>query len=565
MTRRVARPHFLLVAALAALAACGDDSNPPRPTPTPVAPASATATAPSAPTATPTRPPPTATSRPSATATVAPSATATRVPTPTPSASATSSPTATPTLSPTAVPTSALRVGVAAVALSPCGANPDYDGPITASGVWGETFTDVDGNGRWDDGEPFVDDPVNTALDPRSEHEVRRHLPGRLRQRSHRQRLPRRHLGARHRAAGADPHGGAGERRFRRRDHARPLRRLRARPRAGRSRPRHRPDHLQQHPLARRAGHARAVGRDRGDATGSSRATCSSSTARSRAPSTPRRRRRRCVRCASWPRRPIRRQSPELRGLQVRTRCRPPFFFDEELRALRFVDDGGATVATLINWNTHPESLEDENTVVSSDFVHYIRARVERELGGTAVYFTGDLGAVEIVGDTCVGGADPHADDGSNEFDSRDDLGFARTEQHRRAGRRRGRRRARGRRAARRRRRRRGADRLPPRRHQPGVRARRRHRRARRRHPRSTWPTVRPARSSARRSSSIWSAWSSRRPSRWCEMITAPGRALSRAVLRHREHHRTDCPAAHTGAAVRAVDPRRHARAVSAS
>ena len=55
---------------------------------------------------------------------------------------------------------------------------------------------------------------------------------------------------------------------------------------------------------------------------------------------------------------------------------------------------------------------------MSSDFVHYIRARVERELGGTAVYFTGDLGAAEIVGDTCVGGAGPHADDGSNEFDS---------------------------------------------------------------------------------------------------------------------------------------------------
>ena len=70
---------------------------------------------------------------------------------------------------------------------------------------------------------------------------------------------------------------------------------------------------------------------------------------------------------------------------------------DEELRALRFVDEAGATVATLINWSTHPESLEDENTEVSSDFIHYIRAAVERELGGTAVYFTGDLGAVEIV------------------------------------------------------------------------------------------------------------------------------------------------------------------------
>jgi hypothetical protein len=29
--------------------------------------------------------------------------------------------------------------------------------------------------------------------------------------------------------------------------------------------------------------------------------------------------------------------SPTLRGLQVRTRCRPPWFFDDELRALQRV------------------------------------------------------------------------------------------------------------------------------------------------------------------------------------------------------------------------------------
>jgi hypothetical protein len=99
------------------------------------------------------------------------------------------------------------------------------------------------------------------------------------------------------------------------------------------------------------------------------------------------------------------------------------------LRALQFIGPDGRTVATLINWNTHPESLEDENTLVSSDFVHYVRERVEADLGGTAVYVSGDLGAAEIVGDTCVGGADPHAADGSNEFDRRDAIGFDRTRQ----------------------------------------------------------------------------------------------------------------------------------------
>src|SRR5262249_14279180 len=66
--------------------------------------------------------------------------------------------------------TTAVKVGVAAVKLTPCGPNPDYDGPISASGVWGETFTDRNANGRWDAGEPFIDDPANTALDPKSLH-----------------------------------------------------------------------------------------------------------------------------------------------------------------------------------------------------------------------------------------------------------------------------------------------------------------------------------------------------------------------------------------------------------
>src|SRR5262245_29870613 len=153
----VSRLFWLL--ALFAFAACGDDSNGSPPAPT------ATATAQATSTATPAAPPPTSTSAPIATATSIPSP----VPSDTARTTATTVPTATPTLSPTTMPTSPLRVGVAAVKLSPCGPNPDYDGPVTPSGVWGEAFTDTDGNGRWNSGEPFEDDPVNTALDPRSD------------------------------------------------------------------------------------------------------------------------------------------------------------------------------------------------------------------------------------------------------------------------------------------------------------------------------------------------------------------------------------------------------------
>ncbi len=93
-------------------------------------------------------------------------------------------------------------------------------------------------------------------------------------------------------------------------------------------------------------------------------------------------------------------RSPSLLGLQVRTSHRPPDFFDEELRVMQLIKPGGLSLATLINWNTHPESLESKNQQLTSDFPHFVRDAVESKFGGTAVYFSGDLGAVEIIGDT---------------------------------------------------------------------------------------------------------------------------------------------------------------------
>jgi hypothetical protein len=418
MSRLVRAARVISLVALAAVAACGDDDDDARPTATATAAATVSSTA--APSAT-------LTSLPQPTATE----TSTGVPVPTasgtPAASDTATPVSTATTTPTASPTSALRVGVAAVSLSPCGANPDYDGPVTPSGVWGEAFTDMDGNGRWDAGEPFVDDPVNTALDPRSEQKYDGiYLAGfgndRIAAGCHDDIWARalvlqgptgtvalvsvdfvgmiahgRYAGFAHAKAQVDPNLGVDEVVFS-------------------------STHSHEGPDALGLWGVEVVSDgkfprylqfvDRQIARAINAAAAPSAL--------------RPVSVVAAQTDPA--LSPALRGLQVRTRCRPPFFFDEELRALQFVDDQGATVATLINWNTHPESLEDQNTLVSSDFVHYIRARVERDLGGTAVYFTGDLGAVEIVGDTCVGGAGPHADDGSNEFDRRDDIGFARTE-----------------------------------------------------------------------------------------------------------------------------------------
>jgi hypothetical protein len=318
-----------------------------------------------------------------------------------------------------------LRVGVAAVPITPCGANPEWDGPITATGVWGETYTDTNGNGRYDVGEPFTDDPRNEAIDAQSKgkydgiymagfgadrvalgcHDdiwartvviddgttrlaiTAVDLVGTLKYGSY--------YGFRHAEALVDP--ALGVTNF---IHASTH------------------DHQGPDALGLWGTDTLVDGKFPLYLTFIDRQVA------------------RAITTAVANLEPVREvrafrtdpdASPELRGLQVRTRCRPPFVFDTELRALSFSGASG-TIATVLNWGTHPESLEDGNQLISSDFPNYIRDEVERQVGGTAVYLSADLGAAEIVGDTCVGGADARNPDGSNEFDHREDIGYPRTE-----------------------------------------------------------------------------------------------------------------------------------------
>src|SRR5262249_23305649 len=50
-------------------------------------------------------------------------------------------------------PKGGFKAGAAAVSITPFGQNPDWDGTVTESGVWGEKFSDQNHNGRWDPGE----------------------------------------------------------------------------------------------------------------------------------------------------------------------------------------------------------------------------------------------------------------------------------------------------------------------------------------------------------------------------------------------------------------------------
>lgn len=52
-------------------------------------------------------------------------------------------------------------------------------------------------------------------------------------------------------------------------------------------------------------------------------------------------------------------------------------------------------IATLVNFASHPESLGSSNTLVTSDFPHFVRERLEREYGGLAIWVSGDLGVLQ--------------------------------------------------------------------------------------------------------------------------------------------------------------------------
>lgn len=88
---------------------------------------------------------------------------------------------------------------------------------------------------------------------------------------------------------------------------------------------------------------------------------------------------------------------------------RDPVVIDNELRVMRFIaTDDQATVATLINFTSHPEFGGDENLLTSADYVHTLREGVEKGLevkgssgqelmklpgvGGVAIFFNGPLG-----------------------------------------------------------------------------------------------------------------------------------------------------------------------------
>lgn len=303
--------------------------------------------------------------------------------------------------------TVSVKVGVAKIAITPYGPNPDWHGPVTVSGIWGERFTDANNNDRWDAGEPFVDDDRNNALDPHSKDKYDGiYLAGfggpgedRLATGRHDDLWVRALVldsdGTRIAIVSLDLIGYYQRSGYYGVDEARKL----LDPGLG----------IRELLVASTHNHEGpdTIGLWGGTANSDGKfplylhfidheiAKAVSLAARSVVPV-------RMKLGATGPQ-----LSPALQNLQTRTAGRPPKFFDEELRVMQFIGTEGEkkhkAVATLINWNTHPESLEDENTLLTSDFPGAVREAIEQKFGGLAIYISGDLGAVEIVGDNGQG------------------------------------------------------------------------------------------------------------------------------------------------------------------
>lgn len=293
-----------------------------------------------------------------------------------------------------------LKAGAAAVRITPYGKNPDWKGPVTPSGVWGESFVDKNRNGRWDEGEPFTPDPSNTAIDPKSAGRyggiyLAGFGSGRAATGMHDDLWARAlvidSLGQRIAIVSLDLIGYTEDGGYFGLERARKL----IDPSLG----------IQQVLLTCTHNH------EGPDTIGLWGANPSSDGKFPLYLEFLDRQIAKAVTLAANAAVPVRlklgstnsSRSPALADLQGRTAGRPPQFFDEELRVMQFVavdnERAGRVVATLVNWNTHPESMEGENTLLTSDFPSAVREELEKKYGGTAVYVSGDLGAVEVVGD----------------------------------------------------------------------------------------------------------------------------------------------------------------------
>ncbi|MDP8255369.1 MAG: neutral/alkaline non-lysosomal ceramidase N-terminal domain-containing protein [Candidatus Alcyoniella australis] len=73
---------------------------------------------------------------------------------------------------------------------------------------------------------------------------------------------------------------------------------------------------------------------------------------------------------------------------------REPNLIDEQMTLLRLDDLAGRTIATLVNFGCHPETLWDRNHLLSPDYPAQLLTTVESALGGVGLFVSGALGGM---------------------------------------------------------------------------------------------------------------------------------------------------------------------------
>ncbi len=67
---------------------------------------------------------------------------------------------------------------------------------------------------------------------------------------------------------------------------------------------------------------------------------------------------------------------------------------DFEMSLMRVQTPAGQAIATVVNWACHAEVLTEENTLVTADYVHYLRAKLEAQGAGNVLFLNGAIGGM---------------------------------------------------------------------------------------------------------------------------------------------------------------------------
>jgi hypothetical protein len=82
---------------------------------------------------------------------------------------------------------------------------------------------------------------------------------------------------------------------------------------------------------------------------------------------------------------------------------RDPVVIEERVKVAWLTGADGHTISTLVNWGNHPEVLGGDNTLITSDYVHYLRQGVEQGVSWDSGDRAG-LGGVCVFVEASVGG-----------------------------------------------------------------------------------------------------------------------------------------------------------------